>query len=137
MIYIILLVVAIILLRFFFLGSQLTKSKVEEYAKNLDPIPSHQFAFIESTLSRISKQKYMCGRMMPNEIRDEDDFHFSFDLATEALFIADRMREPEIVNLLAWFIVKYYARYIIEYGNYSEKSVYLNNVKLLKFNGFL
>ena len=74
---------------------------------------------------------------MPDDIRSESDFHNSFDALVSAIYEADRKRYVSIVNMLAIFMVKYYAIYINRYGTMTEKSIFGNNVRLLKMNKVL
>ena len=133
MIYVILFIVIGYVIYFFINASSINASNVCDYYEKLPELSSDVLNSIEN-LIKDSNGGFI---IMPDDIRSESDFHNSFDALVSAIYEADRKRYVSIVNMLAMFMVKYYAIYINRYGTMTEKSIFANNVRLLKMNNIL
>lgn len=133
MIYVILFIVIGYVIYFFINASSINASKVCDYYERLPELP-YDILYMIKDLMRSSNGGLA---IMPDDIRSESDFHNSFDALVSAIYDADRRRNVAMVNMLAIFMVKYYAIYINRYGTMTEKSIFGNNVRLLKMNKVL
>lgn len=71
------------------------------------------------------------------KITDEHQYKESIRKITNDLYDSDRSGDKYTVNLLAKFLVKYYAEPIVRYGNNNEKKMLRNMAMLLNANGFI
>lgn len=71
------------------------------------------------------------------KITDERQYKECIRKITNDLYESDRLGDKYTVNLLAKFIVKYYAEPIVRYGNNIEKKMLRNMAMLLNANGFI
>ena len=66
-----------------------------------------------------------------NAIKDKKDFRVSMDALNDALFDADKVQDKYLVNQLAYYMVKYYTKLILEHGSPRDRAVLVNMATLV------
>ena len=136
-IYIIILIVSLCVVRCLMMSLSLKQEKIDSYAKQLPELPYLEYEEIRKLFVYTDDHLYSEHTIMPKEIKSKNDFKASFNNLMNAQIKADRTRQVLYVNKLAIFMIKYYGKFILEYGNNREKAVFKNNINLLKMNGFI
>lgn len=120
-----------------FLKTSFSNEKLIHYSELLDDLPCSVIAECKLILSTTSTASFYGTIKDYNSINNKEDYKIVIQALIDALYDADRKRNVLLVNLLAHYMVKYYTKYIVRYGNFSEKSVLRNMTALLKKNGIL
>ena len=116
-------------------GKKLKDKEIKKYINQLDEMNEKlKTSIVENMLNSDLGSRY--GTYLPFyfDIKDEKDFHRSFEVLLSIQTKFDLEDNPVAVNQLAWFMVKYYGEHIIKYGNDKEKALFVNNIKLLKLS---
>lgn len=114
------------------LGSQIEKSREMIYNDNdLVNYYSKRVKMSEDDMYSWQFSSYT------KKITDERQYKECIRKITNDLYDSDRLGDKNTVNLLAKFLVKYYAEPIVKYGNNNEKKMLRNMAMLLNTNGFI
>ncbi len=119
------------------MASSLTQEDIDSYVKELPEFSYSQYEEVRELFMYTDDHIYSQYTIMPKDIRNENDFKASFHNLMNAEMAADKNRQVLYVNKLAIFMIKYYGKYILKYGNNGEKAVFKNNINLLKMNNLL
>lgn len=114
------------------LGSQIEKSREMIYNDNdLVNYYSKRVKISEDDMYSWQFSSYT------KKITDEHQYKENIRKIASDLYDSDRLGDKNTVNLLAKFLVKYYAEPIVQYGNNNEKKMLRNMAMLLNTNGFI
>lgn len=114
------------------LGSQIEKSREIIYNDNdLVNYYSKRVKISESDMYSWQFSSYT------KKITDARQYKENIRKIISDLYDSDRSGDRNTVNLLAKFLVKYYAEPIVKYGNNNEKKMLRNMAMLLNANGFI
>ena len=64
----------------------------------------------------------------------KEEFEDFWQRVTDDIYKFDRRRNIYEVNIWCYCVVKYYTKYVLQYGNFVQKSALRNYVKLLERN---
>jgi len=137
MIYIIILIISFCFIKFFIMSLSLSQKKIDSYANQLPELSYMEYEEIRALFIYTDDHMYSNYTIMPKEIKNKNDFKASFNNLINAQIKADRTRQVLYVNKLAIFMIKYYGKFILVYGNIREQAAFKSNIKLLKMNGFI
>ena len=110
-------------------SGMLTEKIIKEYENKLKEFDEEMLNNIKLKLEKLFYPDHIT---MPVEILNKKDFNKSFSEATFLAHLMDKKRDVSNVKLMARFIVKYYAPYILKYGDISNKARYCKNIEILK-----
>lgn len=137
LIFIIGIIILVYQLRCLVISSSLKQEDIDSYANQIPEFPYPEYEEIRRLLIYTDDHIYSNYTIMPKDIKNENDFKASYNNLMNAQIKADRTRQVLYVNKLAIFMIKYYGKFILIYGNNREKMVFKNNINLLKMNGFI
>ena len=116
-------------------GKKLKEKQVKKYIKQLGELKDElQASVYEIMLDSILGRRYGYHLPFYFNIKNENDFHISFEVLLYIQTKFDLEKNVLAVNQIAMIMVRYYGELIIKYGDEREKAFFVNNIKLLKLN---
>lgn len=131
---VVIVVIVMLIVRPLLMSKELEQYDIDDYIKQLDEMSDELQIHIFTAMLSGDTARREGNIPSYREIRNEDDFHISFEALMDVEIMYDSMREVLAVNQCAWYMVKYYGKLVMKYGNNREKAVLNNNIKLLKLN---
>lgn len=98
---------------------------------------SNSISYSNDDLLRISNSMNDIKKPLdfPNYyIGSKEEFEDFWQRVTDDIYKFDRRRNIYEVNIWCYCVVKYYTKYVLQYGNFVQKSALRNYVKLLERN---